>query len=237
MCLILATNKTRAGGGGGHSGKANPLLNECETPLTRHTRPNVRVLKSDTDVSSTQRKPSFIQRRHRESRRQAPPWFLSLMCFQSSHWPMGCVLEAGGLEGCICSGTIYSFSRQGGEPRGGRGGDGLQLGPPGVLCLHPTPPPRGSRHQHCVVPRRSSNHSDCLEGHHDVEMKTRNAERRAEIQSTCGPFESSTTAMLWRRPSPFTSWDSQKHGTRCWEKKKVEVHAVAFPSLFLVPTG
>lgn len=71
------------------------------------------------------------------SKQRAPPKFPSFIRFQSFHEPLGFILGAGGLEGYICSGTIYRTLLLLQTWQSARGG--LQLGPPGVLCLHPTP--------------------------------------------------------------------------------------------------
>lgn len=80
--------------------------------------------------------------------------FFSFICFQSSYWPLGYVLKAGGLEGYIYSGNTY-YALLLLETWQSSGG-GFQLGPPGVPCLHPTPllVEVTNTVQHWFMPRR-----------------------------------------------------------------------------------
>lgn len=106
ICLIQSTNKTRAGG----------LLRQYEYEHMKHTYAlrsiHVQMFLPRKLVPSTKCIFVFLQLIHsagfHKKDIKAPPKFLSLISFQFGNWPLGYMLGARGLEGCICSGIIYS---------------------------------------------------------------------------------------------------------------------------------
>ncbi|CAJ1072350.1 Hypothetical predicted protein [Xyrichtys novacula] len=176
MQSVIILSDLPTGGEESQEGQAGQeSLESCDNPQG--------VVESDKETKKAElqcvaarpqvkRRKAFHPAGFHNSKQRAPPKFPSFICFQSSHEPLGYILEAGGLEGYICSGTIYRALLLLQTWQIARGGAAAR---PTWSAVSPPNPPLVvvTNTVRCwFLPRRPSTTATARERHHNLEIRT-----------------------------------------------------------------